>query len=225
MNTRIAQSIEKGPDDRWRISGDWFPASLPDNLEAGDLAYLDTSYSFTGFRSTKPGGFKIGYASGNYLHSNFFSGEAGEIDIGEYVILEATNIHSNKKITIRDHCMCSWGSVLTDSWIEERSFNSEVRKMILEAASSSASRYPQLPFPKPITIEENVWVGFDAVILPGVHIGEGAVIGCKSIVTENVPPYAVVAGNPAKIIKLLEPIESDRIKNSAIQEYSKQSND
>ncbi len=53
-----------------------------------------------------------------------------------------------------------------------------------------------------------MWVGFEVVILPGVHIGRGAVIGSKAIVNENVPPYAVVVGNPAKIIRFLEPTDA-----------------
>lgn len=50
-------------------------------------------------------------------------------------------------------------------------------------------------------IEDGVWIGMRSVIMPGVKIGEGAVIGVNSVVTKNVPPYAVVGGNPAKIIK------------------------
>lgn len=50
-------------------------------------------------------------------------------------------------------------------------------------------------------IEDGVWIGMRCVIMPGVHIGEGAVIGMGSIVTKDVPAYAVVAGNPAKVIK------------------------
>lgn len=50
-------------------------------------------------------------------------------------------------------------------------------------------------------IEDGVWIGMRSVIMPGVKIGEGAVIGVNSVVTKNVPPYVVVGGNPAKIIK------------------------
>ena len=56
---------------------------------------------------------------------------------------------------------------------------------------------------KPILIESKVWIGFDVTILKGVTIGEGAVIGAKSVVTKDVEPWTVVAGNPAKIIKEL----------------------
>ena len=52
-----------------------------------------------------------------------------------------------------------------------------------------------------IKIEEDVWIGGGAVILEGVRLGRGCVIGGGSTVVKNVPPYAVVAGNPAKVIK------------------------
>ena len=54
---------------------------------------------------------------------------------------------------------------------------------------------------KPITIMDNVWIGNGATILKGVTIGDGAIIAAKSVVTHDVPPNSIVAGNPAKIIK------------------------
>jgi len=58
------------------------------------------------------------------------------------------------------------------------------------------------PFPgKNIRIEEDCWIGWGVVIMPGVNIGKGAVIGANSVVTKDVPPYAVYAGSPAKKIK------------------------
>jgi maltose O-acetyltransferase len=54
---------------------------------------------------------------------------------------------------------------------------------------------------RPIVIEDDVWIGARVTILGGVNIGTGAVIGAGSVVTKNVPPYAIVAGNPAKLIR------------------------
>ncbi len=52
-----------------------------------------------------------------------------------------------------------------------------------------------------VTIGNDVWIGYGSLIVSGVKIGDGAVIGANSVVTKPVPPYAVVAGNPAKIIR------------------------
>lgn len=50
-------------------------------------------------------------------------------------------------------------------------------------------------------IGNDVWIGMEAMIMPGIQIGDGAIIGARSIVTHNVPPYTIVAGNPARIIR------------------------
>ncbi|MGE4287768.1 MAG: DapH/DapD/GlmU-related protein [Salinivirgaceae bacterium] len=55
----------------------------------------------------------------------------------------------------------------------------------------------------PVLIEDNVWIGEMACIMPNVHIGKGAVIAANAVVTKDVPAYAVVAGIPAKIVKQL----------------------
>ena len=54
---------------------------------------------------------------------------------------------------------------------------------------------------KPVSIGNDVWIGARAIILPGVHIGDGCVIGAGAVVTKDVPPYCVCAGNPAKAVK------------------------
>lgn len=53
----------------------------------------------------------------------------------------------------------------------------------------------------PIIVDDEVWIGEDALILSGVHIKKGAIIAARSVVTKDIPPYAIVAGNPATIIK------------------------
>lgn len=60
---------------------------------------------------------------------------------------------------------------------------------------------------KPITIKDNVWIGAGAIILPGVVIGECSVVAAGAVVNKNVPPYCVVAGCPAKIIKYLNSLK------------------
>ena len=57
---------------------------------------------------------------------------------------------------------------------------------------------------KPVRIKRNVWIGANATILPGVTIGENAVVGAGSVVTKDVPDNAVVAGNPARLIRFLD---------------------
>ena len=58
--------------------------------------------------------------------------------------------------------------------------------------------------PGPITIGRNVWIGDKATVLPNVTIGDGAIIAANAVVVKDVPPYAVVAGCPAKIVKMIK---------------------
>lgn len=67
--------------------------------------------------------------------------------------------------------------------------------------STDAHRIDDQEEDKPIIIGNNVWVGQGAMILKGVTIGEGAIIGAKSLVTKDVPAHCVVAGNPARVVK------------------------
>ena len=57
---------------------------------------------------------------------------------------------------------------------------------------------------KPIRICDKAWVGMNAIILKGVTIGEGAVVAAGAVVTKDVPPWTVAAGNPARVVKCIE---------------------
>lgn len=59
----------------------------------------------------------------------------------------------------------------------------------------------ELPLKGDTVVGNDVWIGQNTTILPGVHIGDGAIIGLNSVVASDVPPYTIVAGNPAKIIR------------------------
>ncbi|MBU3129083.1 CatB-related O-acetyltransferase [Clostridium tagluense] len=65
-----------------------------------------------------------------------------------------------------------------------------------------------------IVIGNDVWIGFEAVIMSGVHIGDGAIIGTRALVTKDVPPYAIVGGIPAQIIRI-------RFEDSIIEDLLK----
>jgi maltose O-acetyltransferase len=59
--------------------------------------------------------------------------------------------------------------------------------------------------PKLVVIEDDVWIGARAIILPGVRIGRGAIVGAGAVVTKDVPPFTIVGGNPARVIKSRRP--------------------
>jgi len=68
---------------------------------------------------------------------------------------------------------------------------------------------------KDCTIGNDVWIGVDAIILRGLVIGDGAIVGANSVVTKNIPPFAIVVGSPAKIIRYrFDNLKIDRILKS-----------
>jgi len=69
-----------------------------------------------------------------------------------------------------------------------------------EFRKTSVIPYGPTVIAKPVYIDDNVWIGANVCILPGVEIGEGAIIGMGSVVAKDIPPCAIVMGNPAKII-------------------------
>jgi len=76
-----------------------------------------------------------------------------------------------------------------------------------------AISYSSKEIAKPVVIKDFVWCGANVTILPGVTIGEGAVVAACAVVTKDVPPMAVVGGNPARILKYRDKERFERLKN------------
>ncbi|RZJ22084.1 MAG: acyltransferase [Acinetobacter sp.] len=73
--------------------------------------------------------------------------------------------------------------------------------------------YDHTVIKKKVIIGDNVWVGLNVIILPGVTIGEGCIIQAGSVVSKNIPDYAIAGGNPAQVIKLRDLDHYNRLKN------------
>ena len=69
----------------------------------------------------------------------------------------------------------------------------------------------------PVTIGDDVWVGGNAVICPGVTIGTGSVIGAGSVVTRDIPPGVVAAGNPCRVLRPIGPADREKWERAALQ--------
>jgi acetyltransferase-like isoleucine patch superfamily enzyme len=209
-------------DGRIYLEYDWFGGGIPANVSFGKDVYIDTSYGFASFFSEHEAGLALGPATGAYDRTSFVVSPQGRVRVGAYTVLNGTYLVCNDHIEIGDHCLIAWGSVITDTWGGVGSATVEARAAALRAAAHDpARRVPPVVAPRPVTLEDNVWVGFDSVIMPGVRLGRGAVVGCKTVVSEDVPPYAVVAGEPARIIRYLDPDDTNEARAHALREFAR----
>ncbi|RPI91839.1 MAG: acyltransferase [Spirochaetales bacterium] len=116
-------------------------------------------------------------------------GYEGAIEIGDNVLVMAgVRISSASRIAVGDDCMLANYCYLTDAdWhgIHDRT----------QIVGNTA----------PIVLEKGVWIGDSAIVCKGVRIGENSIVGAGSVVRKNVPSNVVVAGNPARIVRKLDP--------------------
>ncbi len=204
--------------ERIYLDDDWYPGGVPANVAIGSNVYLDTSYGFAGFFSEREPGLVLGEASGAYDRAAFLVGRRGTVTVGPYTCLNGSYLICADRIQIGAHCLLAWGSVVTDCW-PGPNVPREVRRAALRAAARDPRRpLPSVASPRPVTVEDNVWIGFDAVVLPGVTLGRGCVVGCKTVIQSDVPRYAVVVGDPPRIIRYLEPDDTEGARTGAMQE-------
>jgi len=185
------------------LSWDWYPGTIPENVVLENDAYLETTYSFLLYRSRARDAVRIGRAATIYLGTMFDVGLKGRVQIGDFALIHGAWIICDAAVEIGDHSLISWNVVLMDSY----RFPSDItcRRRALEQLARHPLRCPEAKVEaQPIRVGRNVWIGFECCVLPGVCIGDGSIVGARSVVIEDVPPYTVVAGNPARIIRTLE---------------------
>lgn len=143
------------------------------------------------------------------IRANFiFESEKGMVKIGNNVHIGGADFISRSSITVDDDVTMAWGITLYDHdshniyWEHRKNDNAQCYKDYFEYQGNNVMRKDwSNVVTKPIHICSKVWIGFDVTMLKGVTVGEGAVIGAKSVVTKDVPAWTVAAGNPAKVIK------------------------
>ncbi|GAA6618016.1 acyltransferase [Scytonema sp. NUACC26] len=191
------------------LSWDWYPGTIPENVILDETAYVETTFSFHLYRSEAPIGIEYGRGASTYLGTMFDVGPRGRVSLGNYALVHGARIICDSQIEIGDYALISWNVVLMDTY--RLPFDPTERQRELELLPFRSPRHIDARVPaQPILIGCNVWIGFDACVLPGITIGEGAIVGARSVVTQNVPPYTIVAGNPARIIRQLDAGGADR---------------
>jgi acetyltransferase-like isoleucine patch superfamily enzyme len=130
----------------------------------------------------------------------------GKIEIGrDCYVGEHARLWSAKSIFVGDRVLISHGVNIFDS-LTHPIKASERHRQFMEIVKKGHPKQINLSEAE-VVIKDDVWIGAMSTILKGVTIGQGAIIGAGSVVTKDVPPWTIVAGNPAKIIRELKPDE------------------
>jgi acetyltransferase-like isoleucine patch superfamily enzyme len=169
------------------LEHDWFPRPLPANVVIGERSWLYSSFAFLHYASERPCGLRVGRDTGIYQETFFDLGPSGEVEVGDYCTLAGPILATNGRVVIGDHGLISREVVFADTF--------------------AAAPPPRRPNDRPadIVLGECVWVGTRAVLLPGARLGDGVIVGAAAVVDFEVPPYAVVAGNPSRVVGWARP--------------------
>jgi acetyltransferase-like isoleucine patch superfamily enzyme len=182
------------------LPGDWYPGVLPDNIRVDPTAYIGSSHAFINFRSARTPGLIVGRGASLCDGTILDVGEQGRVIVRDFALINDPRIICDHEVWIDAHAMIAWNAVIMDSYRLPRNATA----CIAPASSKAARDSPDGLSASRVHIGRYAWIGFEACILPGVTIGEGAIVGARSVVIEDVPPYAVVVGNPARLIRYLE---------------------
>lgn len=127
----------------------------------------------------------------------------GQIEIGEFCFVgEHSQIWSEHSVTIGNNVLISHNVNIIDTNSHE--LNAEertasTRRFLSEGHSMQKGNVDTAP----IIIKNGAWINLNAIVLKGVTIGEGAIVAAGAVVTKDVPAFSLVAGNPAKVMKML----------------------
>jgi acetyltransferase-like isoleucine patch superfamily enzyme len=137
----------------------------------------------------------------------------GNVEFGHGVMLKGDVVpiefacHRDARISIGDHTFINYGSSISAYHKVEIGSHCLLGHytLILDSNEHGVERREILPLPAQVIIEDHVWIGSRAVILPGVSLGHHSVIGAGSVVTKDIPANCLAVGNPARVVREFEP--------------------
>jgi acetyltransferase-like isoleucine patch superfamily enzyme len=177
----------------FHLEHDWFSLPVPDNVRLGARSWLHSSFAFAHYRSRAAIGVLIGDDTGLYAGTFFDLGPEAEVEIGNYCSIVGAIFATNGRVVIGDFALIAHEVILADThWATPG----------LRQPAAEQLRAPHQPVIS-IEIGANVWIGTQAIILGNVRIGEGAIIGAGTLVTQDVPPFTLCAGNPMRIVRTI----------------------
>ena len=131
-------------------------------------------------------------------------------EVGEDTVFDAgIKIYNPQNVCIGSNCVINNGVILQSCENGEIVVGDNVTisyNSIFLTCNLDLDKYQEtkVHFSKDIVIEDNVWIGMYCFIGKGVTIGEGSIVARQSVIMKDVPPYSIVAGNPARVVKTLK---------------------
>jgi acetyltransferase-like isoleucine patch superfamily enzyme len=182
-----------------RLLDDWCHQSLPSNIEAGENSVIDSAFCFKHYYAKGPIGLRIGH-NVTIWRTNLAVEAGGLIEIGDFCYLTNASVVCCGRITIGSHVFISGGATVVDSDFHPIAPAARIADTIALSLRGDRTRRPSTES-RPVIIEDDVWIGYNATILKGVRVGTGAIIAPGAVVTRDVPAGATVAGNPASVVE------------------------
>jgi galactoside O-acetyltransferase len=148
-----------------------------------------------------PKGAKVSIGCDSLVHCRIsFDSNQGQVIVGDRSYLGLCNLVCYRRIEIGNDVMIAWGVTIVDH--NSHSLSWEQRKDDVANWRAGTKNWDNVAH-APVIIKDKAWIGFNVSILKGVTIGEGAVVGACAVVAKDVPPFTLVAGNPASVIRTL----------------------
>lgn len=190
-------------DDMLRdVTGAWDYSSLPENIQVGRDCFLESSQLFRQFASEQQPGMVIGDRVGIYLGGwggGFGVLPSGFLEIGDDSVLTGAQFMCAERVIIGRRVSISYNAIISDGDFHPR--DPVLRRRDATLCSPLPPPGDRDAFATaPVVIGDDVRVGINAIVLKGVTIGDGASVYGGAVVTSDVPPNAVVAGNPARVV-------------------------
>jgi acetyltransferase-like isoleucine patch superfamily enzyme len=178
--------------------GRWIDGALPANVRVGANTLLTADYAFKRFRSRRPEALVIG-ANCTMDGVHFAIGEEGRIEIGDYCYFTNVVLLCELELRVGNYVVVGWNATIADTDFHPIDPVERIADAIACSPLGKGRRRPEIAR-RAVVIEDDVWIGPNATILKGVHIGAGAFIEAGALVTRDVPPRARMIGNPAQVV-------------------------
>jgi acetyltransferase-like isoleucine patch superfamily enzyme len=192
--------VSQSKYDPGPVTGNWDYGSLPANIRVGSDCWIERRDTFGSFRSQQNPGLVLGDRVHVYTWSTFNVEPTGSMEIGDDTILVGPVFMCAERISVGRRVVISYQVTIADSDFHPIDPNERKRDAVANAPFGDRSKRPSY-LSRPVVIEDDAWIGISAIILKGVHVGRGARIGAGAVVTSDVPPGAMVIGNPAQIVR------------------------